>query len=530
MEAIFLIDFGMTASTAECLVTYDNFQSLKHHKFSKMPTRVVYGQKHNILGWGDTDSYGENAETRILFKSSINHTEPMQEDLKAISDYLRCFCSYVIDEVLQKEDVSKDQVRVTWHLTTPGCWTDSSRRNFHLLAIEVLDNITPGCEVTADLTESVASCEFLVDHLQLPYGTCIMTCDIGGSTCDMAFAVIRRSYPPNKRPDDIVKKLDRVGLFPEVYPIGFSKSPQANVTKLDNLLAGHLSKHRRDRPGPDLSTLIAAFVASEDWKHARHTFAPSSDITLPIGSGFMQESRPDGTLSIIGTKLLIPSGTMESLIKKFLRRLFIQIDTALADWATKTRGSKFNPSIIALCGGGGTMAWPLKNLENRYPGLKIEYLSSTKESCLVTVSGHRISRLRSIKDRIINQYLGDISFGLSNRLSWIKAPRIDWRESPERYATFECESPARDNKSVHHFIVREKTCSVPDTESLSELLEQSGFKEGLSVWSLTAALDPSLIHKHKYRIEVICTGRGEFKFMAYTQTAELSLRSSKHAL
>jgi len=49
--------------------------------------------------------------------------------------------------------------------------------------------LLPDSTVQVDLSESRASCEFLVDDLQLDAGIWAVTCDIGGATIDTAVCV-----------------------------------------------------------------------------------------------------------------------------------------------------------------------------------------------------------------------------------------------------------------------------------------------------------------------------------------------------
>jgi hypothetical protein len=77
-------------------------------------------------------------------RSASREPRSINELEKWISDYLYHFCSNVLDEVLQKENTTKEQLSATWYLTTPGSWSDPTRLDFKMLARKVLVDLLPG--------------------------------------------------------------------------------------------------------------------------------------------------------------------------------------------------------------------------------------------------------------------------------------------------------------------------------------------------------------------------------------------------
>ena len=138
MNAIILIDFGMTASgknipffsiasayltrrglpAAECVITMPpDLRPIRHHKFGKTPTQLVYGKDDKVITWGTGCKSSD--EVKELFKKgfatrdiqaanqAIGHSSAKETE-KWVSDYLYHFCCNVLDEVSRGENATKD--------------------------------------------------------------------------------------------------------------------------------------------------------------------------------------------------------------------------------------------------------------------------------------------------------------------------------------------------------------------------------------------------------------------------------------
>jgi hypothetical protein len=176
-------------------------------------------------------------------------------------------------------------------LTVPGCWSDSIQLDFKMVAEQVFSKLTPGSQVFLDLNfnESVASCEFLVDHLDLQYGTWAITCDVGGLTCDMALAVVQQ---------------DGERKVPEVFVIS---SRSIGVGIIDSMFRNHLVNClvMRDLPNINPQSLVADLVESPEWQRARHAFDGSGDVTLTIQRDLGEWKEPNGELSVDSSKITV---------------------------------------------------------------------------------------------------------------------------------------------------------------------------------------------------------------------------------
>jgi hypothetical protein len=190
-----------------------------------------------------------------------------------ISDYLRHFSEDLLQLFLSQEGITKEELKGTWYLTTPGCWSLRAQRDFQELAHRVLVSLLPGSTVHVDLSEARASCEFLIDHLQLGTGIWAVTCDIGGATMDTAvcvteyvkgrtvpvvFPVVCNDYPRAKLPEAVVDiDLQLLRLLEKI----------TTVTGIMNL---------------DRGMKFDALVHTDRWRTFRHGFLGDSDFAFVV--------------------------------------------------------------------------------------------------------------------------------------------------------------------------------------------------------------------------------------------------------
>ena len=212
--------------------------------------------------------------------------------MKPVSDYLECFGRSILDKIIQSENTTTEQLNVKWYLTAPGCWSESIQLDFKMVAEQAFSKLTPGSQVFLDLnfTESVASCEFLVDHLDLHYGTWAITCDIGGLTSDMALAVVQQ---------------DGGRKVPEVFAI--SSSRLTGVSVIDERFGKYLVEclFTIDGGKTHAPELAADLVESGEWQRARHAFDGSGDVTLITERDLGEWKVPSGKISFDGSKIIL---------------------------------------------------------------------------------------------------------------------------------------------------------------------------------------------------------------------------------
>lgn len=157
-----------------------------------------------------------------------------------------------------------------------------------MVADNALTNLLPGSKVFLDLTESVASCEFLVDHLGLKPNTWALTCDIGGVTCDTALAIIDTN---GGRP------------VPQVFAISGNRS--GGVECINHYFEAMLSKSLHECRTVRSWEVIIDVMRGAEWRHARHAFDGSSDIVLTAKSYLGRGKDSRGEVSVHGLKIVI---------------------------------------------------------------------------------------------------------------------------------------------------------------------------------------------------------------------------------
>ena len=94
------------------------------------------------------------------------------------------------------------------------------RRSFKMLAWTAISRLLPNPEVVVEVSEAVASSEFLINHLQLQEGTWAITCDVGGATIDIAFTTVQKECG---------------NLMPKAYAIVRYLYPNPNQTITTNI-------------------------------------------------------------------------------------------------------------------------------------------------------------------------------------------------------------------------------------------------------------------------------------------------------
>ncbi|KAF8855184.1 hypothetical protein BDZ45DRAFT_692771 [Acephala macrosclerotiorum] len=431
MNAIIFVDFGMTASGAECLILAgpDDFSPIQQFSTGKIPTKLAYGQDGRVTSWGS----GCGAEHRVKshFKTffgedlrshehhSTSRPASEHELEKWIADYLRCLGKSLLDHVCQVGPLSKDGLNARWYLTVPGCWSDSTRLDFQMLADQVFQELLPGSSVTANLTEAQASCEFLVDCLQPRPGTWAITCDIGGATCDTALGVIEG---------------DPADCMAQTYPINGTGARTGSVGTIDDCFARHIAVFLRDTNIEDDPKILAQeLMLGAEWERARHAFDGENMTVLSLPPGWRvpvakKQTKPstDNALtsaqpkiSLDGRQLTIPPEVMRKLFADFLKGVYKEIDHALQRLRSELPRATLPISTIVLSGGGGSMAYLLVALRSRWQAYLVTAPATARVSALATLKGS----VRHYLNNARKQYLSQIAVGVYSHFPsvvWIK--------------------------------------------------------------------------------------------------------------
>lgn len=229
-------------------------------------------------------------EFKADFAESGNTPTKLYGTDKLISDYLDHFGRSIINSVVQSEKTTCESLKARWYLTTPGCWLDSKRADFQLLANRVFTNILPGSEVFADINESLASCEYLVKHLPLAVNTWAITCDIGGATCDSALAVIRSEHTK---------------AAPFIQSISGTGAHQGSVGYINSKLEEFLKLFFRNAEVAISAIPIKILVESAEWELARHGFDGSTEVRFTVEEDFGKWKSPAGIGSIDGRMITL---------------------------------------------------------------------------------------------------------------------------------------------------------------------------------------------------------------------------------
>ena len=148
--------------------------------------------------------------------------------------------------------------------------------DFQGFAHSVVVDLLPDSVVFVDISESLASCEFLVDHLQLEAGVWAITCDIGGATIDTAIC--------------LTHQVDGKTI-PEAFPIALNAVSQEHntaqgVSKLDGIFASSLERVITDF---NITTIAAQsellkIWLSDQWQSFRHEFQGEDDLTFTLNN------------------------------------------------------------------------------------------------------------------------------------------------------------------------------------------------------------------------------------------------------
>lgn len=213
---------------------------------------------------------------------------------------------------------------------------------------------------------------------------------------------------------------------------------------------------------------------------------------------------------------------------------------------------------IALCGGGGYMAYPLMRVKTRYAGIDtvtprtieersaplfhswrdLQYLTNTNLSCLATLAGHRIYRL----DQLLNTQISRIQLGITypstedlrmvqwNDVSYSSLlqrrnsilEKSPWlmalsAQEPTRKNTFQFTAPRIPETQIHFVFVHTKGQPRPEQIRTNSLRKQGENNTGAIVWRLKFEGPPCrALHKQKYEIvQWTCDGKYGMAFKAY---------------
>ena len=158
-----------------------------------------------------------------------------------------------------------------------------------MVADKVLTNLCPDSTVFVELTESVASCEFLVDHLSLEPGNWVLSCDIGGATCDTALAIIEthEGVP-----------------IPEVFDI--SRNREGGVISVDREFLNHLKKSLYECKVEMYEEIATELIESDEWRCVRHAFdGLSESIEFTAMRDLGEQNDCDGEVWVRGCKVIV---------------------------------------------------------------------------------------------------------------------------------------------------------------------------------------------------------------------------------
>jgi len=242
---------------------------------------MCYDSIGNALKFGerfiDSDTQTTHFKSRFPTRNSTPGTaQPSKTIGQLISDYLRYFCGELLHQFLRKEGITKQQLSLTWYFTTPGCWSKRVQLDFQGFAHSVVVDLLPDSVAFVDISESLASCEFLVDHLQLEAGIWAITCDIGGATIDTAIC--------------LTQKVDGKTI-PEAFPIALKGASQECITEQGVYM---LDLRFRKYLGQIATKLRITSVAaqkevlniwlSDHWQSFRHEFQGEEDFTFTLNN------------------------------------------------------------------------------------------------------------------------------------------------------------------------------------------------------------------------------------------------------
>ncbi|RDL36061.1 uncharacterized protein BP5553_06673 [Venustampulla echinocandica] len=447
MDVVINIDFGMTGSAAEWWFpnsTKENNVELQ--AIGKIPTEVAYSPEGDFLAWGNACKEIGNELVQSGFKGLFDRHIPEASD-----------SSEQTDDKLSMEEVKRS-------------------KNSYLVV---------------NVTEALASCEYITRYLEFEPGTMAISCGMGGATIDTAFAIFERKHEPLSR---------------RVFPIAGASNIQCGVSAVDKKLSALLRKH-------PLSTNAQFPISTDlrknaDWQHARNSFDGSNDVTLTLACDFRDAiSSSGGKIAIDGLAIRVPRAQVEKLFDPLLTALWNDIDYSLEQLKRGSHG-KMCPTTVVLCGGGGTTPYIANQLKLRYQDFVVKVLPSPEASALATVRGHGIY----LKRMALETYLGSIGLGLS--MGSLSGDHVVWQKSSAEGVTmFDCTS--RKEKAVHYFIVHKtenselKPCTVEYVKNNMPLCPE------MLVWTLHVAADKYWPKRQRYYIEITCMEKEKFSFRAY---------------
>lgn len=170
--------------------------------------------------------------------------------------------------------------------------------------------------MVVDLLESAASCEFFVDHLQVPAGRWGITCDIGGATMDTAMCVTQEV---------------KGRIFPDTFPVACvlnGHNAHHGVVMIDEELGKELIKLEKETmiKNLDIGKRLDVIKYGHAWRKFRHNFDGNSDFSFPVDTASYTVDRvlPEG-FQIKGSVLTVSRYAISTALHFHLRTALLLI-------------------------------------------------------------------------------------------------------------------------------------------------------------------------------------------------------------
>jgi hypothetical protein len=157
----------MTAAEWFPSPTSTRFPQVTGVRTKKIPTRIKYGDENEVVSWGSPLQDDLSCETEFKAKfANLGNPEARTKAIKSYKDFLHHFCDYLIQDIVQREKIARQEPKTEWFITYPALWDEPIKNDFRMLVSDVLRKLLPGCKVFLDLTEALASYQFLAkDYL-----------------------------------------------------------------------------------------------------------------------------------------------------------------------------------------------------------------------------------------------------------------------------------------------------------------------------------------------------------------------------
>jgi hypothetical protein len=124
----------------------------------------------------------------------------------------------------------------------------------------------PNSRIIVKLTEAEASCEYLVNNLDLADGEWAITCDIGGATVDVALAVIQTK--------------DQMPLPGVVFPIGSNRIGVHGVSSIDYAFQEWIFNYLDDAKCGNPKEISEMLTETLWWQYTRYSYDASKEVVL----------------------------------------------------------------------------------------------------------------------------------------------------------------------------------------------------------------------------------------------------------